>query len=1184
MSDLSLHYKVLKQFLDISDDTPRSKTSSSRATRAREKLLKLSPAQFKELSTDVYDELRRRIDESRGEPDYLLPKSSFHPKRNQARQKLSSLPQSRFKDLVSDISYEIERRDLDQPEQAPAQSNEGEHEQEHEQEHRSLDHSKILNPDESQKSMVSDVQNQSIGLQSKTVVPTKANMDWSSDEEPEDDVTEKAEQARAVNADIPNGSAKEIGESSELLKEKLAALEAEKKQLEEKYRLLNEDYEYSTRQSKQLSNEVEDLSEQKSQWSAQKQELESSLQEYQSRVKQLESAKEKSLGNSDLFKELESLKTANAALRLENQSIKRMSARSDVSSPSKNRDISFGNHSVHGTNTNVKKDLEAILEKLEQPVKVPKASSVSTLKSESEYWQKKYESLRADQVSSLLSKSMSNPELNHFYAPSGLILASSISKFYAQLESLITAVDKEALEPDLYFEMVSQLAITANKIATDGDDHLLNSNEQSIFLRESISYCLTTARYHAVYSTLFPKVVIERALGELSFAVCDLLAVCKIKSDAVPNRKEADAGSKKDEINSGVRPLRMANKLKEIQIGKPRESEVPERSSSLTLGHVPDGLQNGTRKLSGLNDNSRSPLSPQTTRQPVTSRNIPASPISNNLSNHSTPTRAKNILDRVRMFSSPPDQSNGKDSSSKESYVKDSYAKDLNVEESRAKNQLNVKDSNVRDSNATDSNARDLNAKDSYAKDSNAKELNTKDSNAKDLNVGELNTNDSNMEKTNARETNLKNLNAKDSNIDITNAREIDSKNLNVEESNANESISKARHSKESFDAASGQADIDDLNAEPEEPIGTTISTTATTVGAPKGKGIFQSLHERLNTEPSNTELKDAPVPSKEKGMFLSIRDRFVPAEGTSDQTVKLEEAPKKITIPVAVDLKEEPRALPVDEAEATNGSTKEDIRRKNVESADSTMIEQPTQASLMNMHKQAVNIVPVEQPREDKPKRVNYSNTVETIEHPPAQQGSEEEYTEEEDSEDEDSKQARERQEYRKSMAAATFNVDLFDIDDPDNTLTQVLLYLEHQTVQVISTIQSLLSAIKKPNATRGELREKSQAITEVISQMTEATNTSMNQTRNAQLKEHGKWVVTSLEDCNHRMNILCRPNSDKADSNFADKNFKQRLAGISFDIAKCTKELVKSVEEASLREEIANLNARISQSEIEV
>ncbi|KAK6203207.1 uncharacterized protein RJT21DRAFT_119347 [Scheffersomyces amazonensis] len=165
--------------------------------------------------------------------------------------------------------------------------------------------------------------------------------------------------------------------------------------------------------------------------------------------------------------------------------------------------------------------------------------------------------------------------------------------------------------------------------------------------------------------------------------------------------------------------------------------------------------------------------------------------------------------------------------------------------------------------------------------------------------------------------------------------------------------------------------------------------------------------------------------------------------------------------------------------------------------------------------------------------------------------------------------------------MAAATFNIDLFDIDDPDNTLTQVLLYLEHQTVQVISTIQSLLAAIKKPSATRGDLREKSKAITIVISQMTEATNTSMNQTRNAQLKEHGSWVVKSLEDCYHRMDILCKKPKEMADDEhkFADKNFKQRLAGISFDIAKCTKELVKTVEEASLKEDIEQLDARINQ-----
>ncbi|OBA19070.1 hypothetical protein METBIDRAFT_21702, partial [Metschnikowia bicuspidata var. bicuspidata NRRL YB-4993] len=178
----------------------------------------------------------------------------------------------------------------------------------------------------------------------------------------------------------------------------------------------------------------------------------------------------------------------------------------------------------------------------------------------------------------------------------------------------------------------------------------------------------------------------------------------------------------------------------------------------------------------------------------------------------------------------------------------------------------------------------------------------------------------------------------------------------------------------------------------------------------------------------------------------------------------------------------------------------------------------------------------------------------------------------------DEEEDEIRQRQDYRKSMAAATFNFDLFDIDDPDNTVTQVLLYLEHQTVQVISTIQDLLSAIKKPDATRGELRENSGAISEVIKQMTEATNTSMNQTRNYLLREHGSWVVKSLEDCNHRMNALCKPNTEKQDVEFADRHFKQRLAGISFDIAKCTKELVKTVEEASLKEDIAHLDARLN------
>ncbi|KAI6843728.1 hypothetical protein KC342_g818 [Hortaea werneckii] len=79
-----------------------------------------------ELSTDVYDELVRREDERLGRvpnvPRSLPPKQTFHPKRNQARQKLSTLPVERFKQLATDVFYELERRiprfaggDIDRP-------------------------------------------------------------------------------------------------------------------------------------------------------------------------------------------------------------------------------------------------------------------------------------------------------------------------------------------------------------------------------------------------------------------------------------------------------------------------------------------------------------------------------------------------------------------------------------------------------------------------------------------------------------------------------------------------------------------------------------------------------------------------------------------------------------------------------------------------------------------------------------------------------------------------------------------------------------------------------------------------------------------------------------------------------------------------------------------------------------
>ena len=111
---LSQHYNVLKRFLAQS---LRDEKGNPKPNRARDKLLRLSPVQFQELSTDVYDELLRRQSSSNQHrnghnqvPEYLLPKENFHPKRNQARQKLATLPPARFQDLATDVFYELERR------------------------------------------------------------------------------------------------------------------------------------------------------------------------------------------------------------------------------------------------------------------------------------------------------------------------------------------------------------------------------------------------------------------------------------------------------------------------------------------------------------------------------------------------------------------------------------------------------------------------------------------------------------------------------------------------------------------------------------------------------------------------------------------------------------------------------------------------------------------------------------------------------------------------------------------------------------------------------------------------------------------------------------------------------------------------------------------------------------------
>ena len=107
---LQEHYTVLKGYLS----SQMRGNMGPRQNKARDKLLRLSMGQFEELSTDVYDELRRREDMRLGRaknvPRFLLPIKGFHPKRNHARQKLAGLPPERFRELGTDVLQELERR------------------------------------------------------------------------------------------------------------------------------------------------------------------------------------------------------------------------------------------------------------------------------------------------------------------------------------------------------------------------------------------------------------------------------------------------------------------------------------------------------------------------------------------------------------------------------------------------------------------------------------------------------------------------------------------------------------------------------------------------------------------------------------------------------------------------------------------------------------------------------------------------------------------------------------------------------------------------------------------------------------------------------------------------------------------------------------------------------------------
>lgn len=1180
--DFSLQHNVLREFLASQPDDLVARLRLDRAIKARQKLLKLLSAQFGELSTDVYDELGRRRGESEETAEYLVARPTFHPKRNQARQKLALLPASRFRDLVNDILYEIERRglhakgnsvfDISDLERSAmgAFSGAKESDRSNSVSHsrgESVSHSRGESVSHSRKESTSRAEHPtharkessamnyyhsrkesldsrkissgsrngsggsvsrkestarptppSHALKSSTVVPTKANLAWLSDEE----------------EPVPKHSSRDKNREIELLLEEGTKMDSQITRLE---RQLSEANAAASVKQSALRRENEDLRNAAAEAKRREQELadkvaalETSAQrerDLEDKVASLESAAAtlRDVAAPDLSAKVATLEAALAAASSAPDLSTKVASLETALAAANTRAVSL--QTSHDTALATiatlqqlpatKADpsaLSAIREEFTRlTLRLDERPVLADVSREASLWQEKYEAARTEVYTQHL---VDLPEA--MVSPEGVIPVGLLAQLSAAYDLLMTALQDPL--PATLFARVSRLAVVASDMAT-----LVPPGNHAALVKAAVAHAITTVRYFAVYPAVVPRLVVVSAANEVMLAVADLVGVFKV-GNSQPRRtaaavatpvKQEDPVFVKPQISAdlAVRPLSLARKFEGKSPTAPTELRFAgARGLNLTKKEEPEPVSPTTPKKATFDADKSSSFTASTPKkEAVAELAARFSPESSTAAHKplekASPQRLVNLLERAKAFESP-----------KESSYK--------VQHDKASPDKLVTDKLVTDKSSTDSMTSAMSDK--------------------------LGRPDTTLDKP---ELTALDVEPPEPYVDVTDTY------------GAPSPVSAGGFKWKVRSSSKGSVSEDKKNET------STDTVVAPDLAKPSYTSPFKRVEVTLPTGAAGEWLRNASTKSV----------NLVRSGKSTEQRSPVQQAVSATA-----------------ERKASGGSVKSvgDASKGSAESqpsATSTFLagfkktfllsragrEEPGKAA-----KAAPEVaVPetVEEPAKPLPKPPAVSESVQSVNsyasaEEPESEGSD--YDEDEPASRRSSasiaSSIMRKRRARQSEAARQFDVELFDIDNPDNTLTQLLLYLEHQTVDVISTIQSLLSLIKMPESTRGELRAGAGAIGTVVRQMTDATNTLMNQTRNAQLKEHGLWVVRLLEDCGHRMGVLCaRGETDQSDEDYADKNFKQRLAGIAFDVAKCTKELVKTVEEASIREEIEYLDKKL-------
>ncbi|CCK72085.1 Spa2p KNAG_0I03010 [Huiozyma naganishii CBS 8797] len=1254
--DVYQYYVKLKTYFDITGLDLQDRASSARAKKARAKLLKLSSLQFYELSTDVTDELQRRINEDQNKPEYLLPKTSFHVKRNQARQKLSNLSQLRFNDLVDDILFEIQRREYHLP--SSVQNDEADQREEHsnnanlpsgqngatgvaydidnimspkvgdpsflapstptaahppvilagnrnsdepESPSFNLDTLKDINDEKhtagfnagpvmgdstespqlksspiiprinvSESDAGTETDTGTMGslppatstIQQSVIIPQKASIDWSSSDESDNEadapkhgeVNKGAVSKETTNYELPSDDTRKSGQKDSPPQETARDIPLPDATGLTSQKLSSSSPDDHPVEMTQKSTRVPDLA------FADDSSLNIPYQDSGFVGDDDSPLKAKTESNSASKTKLKSPTDADLGLQLQvpapppvdtverNDVPVSLAKDTKLSQPGHDESISHLQKELLKLNTQIG-DLSIENENLKQ--KLSESEFKLRMKKNGKTT-KNYETFF--EVETLLNEK----SVQKHISKNGIIPIDFVTKLHNLITelfvSLNTGHNNEENENknknkipqhkgfgEFLFRLVAQISGLVSSII-DLVKLIKDCSDLCTLLRSSMSHAINAIRYYSLYESLLPKVIVFASISEVAFAVCQIIQTAKITSvpglDLVQEKNKPSPNAAKSKVEAEVRNIPGTPVLVDRE-------ELASTFSEPTAQREPKPTDSPVKPLRIIEKVINSPV-----LKPQGPRSTMRKPSGSGL--------VSLMLDNKRV-SSPSLKVSSNQSSEKN-------LSNLSGQSISAKDDVEapVKDKNEFDkSGATSPTLSDLNllkepssSIDSVTEQEMGKAKETSAASASENTPAEK-PEDSNRLTKESPKSNVTALSLTEPSGPAKNVADKLFDKLN--------SISPDREIRSNFSDDSDDEKLDILALK--KSMGqdyTTKEESGPVDSVPKMKPI------KINKlESSSLRRVDVSNGGGAKGLGITMNSetKKQPTKRQDEPIVrKQDEAAPQETPTVRVESKTNPASHPngqenLNLSPVIKQENEDDLNISHHSSEASDNDDSYQFAPLEKREK-------VDEPRtsikEESPKIGLIAGNANDKEN-----SSGEEYTDDTDSEEDEEE--------------VDFDVDAFDIENPDNTLSELLLYLEHQTVEVISTIQSLLSSIKEPKSTKGSLRKESNAINQVIGQMADATSVSMNQSRNANLKKHGGWVVQSLEDCARRMTILCQLSKDgvfqeeSSDNDYADKNFKQRLAGIAFDVAKCTKELVKSVEEASLKEEIDFLNSKL-------